>query len=56
MSCMQYSMTFKDSNNNKINQTVAVADNSVIYHVVRNGVEGWIINDFDKVRAEIRTS
>lgn len=46
-------MAFKDSNNNQINQTVAVAENSVIYHVVRDDVEGWIIDDFDKVPAEL---
>jgi hypothetical protein len=45
-------VTFKDSNNKQINQTVAVADNSVIYHVVQDDTEGWIIDDFDKVPAD----
>jgi hypothetical protein len=45
---VKYSMTYKDSNEKSINQTVSVADNSVIYHVVQDGVDAWIVQDFNK--------
>jgi len=45
---VKYSMTYKDSHDKTINQTVSVAENSIIYHVVQDGIDAWIVRDFDK--------
>lgn len=45
---VKYSMTYKDNNDRTINQTVSVDENSVIYHIVQDGVDAWVVRDFDK--------
>jgi len=42
-------MMYQANNGKNINQTVSVAENSVIYHVVQDGADVYILQDFDKV-------
>ena len=42
--CEQYSIQAKG-----VSQNVSVDNNVVTYHVVKNDVEAWIVDDFDKV-------
>jgi hypothetical protein len=42
--CQQYSIQAKG-----VSQNVSVDKNVVSYHVVKNEVEAWIVDDFDKV-------
>jgi len=39
----------KDKDNNDVEQDVYTEANVVQYHVVKEGVEAWILQDFDKV-------
>ena len=42
--CEQYSIQA-----NGVSQNVSVDKNVVTYHVVKNNVEAWIVDDIDKV-------
>jgi hypothetical protein len=44
MCFVQYSMASKD-----FKQNVSTSENSVIYHVSRDSVEAWIVQNFDTV-------
>jgi len=39
----------KDRDNHDVEQDVSTDVNVVQYHVVKEGVEAWILQDFDKV-------
>lgn len=49
----QFQITYKDNNNKNVSQTTSVNGNSVMYHVVKDGAEAWILNDFDRVSARL---
>jgi hypothetical protein len=34
---------------NGVSQNVSVDKNVVSFHIVKNGIEAWIVQDFDKV-------
>ena len=48
---LQYQLKLKDKDNNDVTQDVSTDTeaNVVQYHVVKEGVEAWILQDFDKV-------
>lgn len=50
MEMLKYEMTMKDRDNNSVSQDVSadVDANIVKYHIVKDGIETWIIQDFDK--------
>lgn len=45
---LKYSLSMKDSKNNDVQQNVSVDANVVVYHVVKEGQDVWIVDDFDK--------
>jgi cell division protein FtsL len=47
---LKYKMTMKDQNNENVTQDVSADANANIiqYHVVKDGIEAWILQDFDK--------
>jgi len=47
--CVQYQLKMKDKDNHDVEQDVTTDTNVVQYHVVKDGVEAWILQDFDKV-------
>jgi len=46
---VQYQLKMKDKDNNDVEQDVSTDANVVQYHIVKEGVEAWILHDFDKV-------
>jgi len=42
-------MKLKDANNNDVEQDVSTDGDTVLYHVTSEGIETWILQDFDKV-------
>ena len=47
--CVQYQLKLKDKDNHDVEQDVSTDANVVQYHIVKEGVEAWILQDFDKV-------
>ena len=53
---VQYQLKMKDKDNHDVEQDVSTDANSVQYHVVKDGVEAWILQDFDKVDSLVLAS
>lgn len=45
---LKYQLKMKDKDNHDVEQDVSTDANAVQYHVVKEGVEAWILQDFDK--------
>lgn len=51
----QYTMNYRDSENNKVNTSVSVDNNVVVYRTTKDGQEILVVNDFDRVKLDIVT-
>lgn len=46
---LQYTVKYNDSNNQNTQQDVTKNENSVQYHIIKQGKDIWIVNDFGRV-------